>query len=139
MKVLIAEDDPISRRLLQKHVDSYGLETILTKDGSEAWNIFQKEKNNIHMAIIDWIMPKMNGVELCRRIRDSKCKHYVYLIFLSGKGEKKDIITSLEAGADDYITKPFDPAELKVRILAGKRIIELENRLNENKRVLTKQ
>ena len=84
------------------------------------------------MVIIDWMMPRMNGVELCNRIRNTKCKHYTYLIFLSGKGEKKDIITALEAGADDYITKPFDPAELKVRILAGKRIIELENRLNEN-------
>ncbi len=132
MKVLIAEDEPISRRVLQKHLEIYGFEVISANDGLEAWEIFKKNKNNIQMAIIDWMMPRMNGVELCRRIRDIQSNYYTYLIFLSGKGEKKDIITALEAGADDYITKPFDPAELKVRIMAGKRIIELENKLNEN-------
>lgn len=132
MKVLIAEDEPISRLLLQKHLEAHGFEVIPAKDGLEAWEIFQKEKDNIQMAIIDWMMPRMNGIDLCHKIRESKSKHYAYIIFLSGKGQKRDIVTALEAGADDYVTKPFDPDELKVRILAGKRIIELENKLTEN-------
>jgi len=132
MKVLIADDDIISRRLLQKHLENCGFEVLSAKDGAEGWEIFQQQKDSIQIAIIDWMMPKMNGIELCQRIRKAEVSHYVYLIFLSGKGEKKDVIVGLEAGADDYIVKPFDPAELKVRIGAGKRIIELERRLKQS-------
>ena len=132
MKVLIAEDETISRKLLQRHLGNLGFEVVPAQDGAEAWEIFQKQKDSIQMAIIDWMMPRMNGIELCQRIRKAEVSHYVYLIFLSAKGEKKDVIAGLEAGADDYIVKPFDPAELRVRVLAGKRIIELEQKLKES-------
>ena len=131
MRVLIAEDEAISRRLLQRHLENLGLEVIPAGDGKEAWEIFQEQKEGIQMVIIDWMMPGMDGIELCRRIRETENPHYVYLIFLSAKGQKEDIIAGLEAGADDYITKPFDPAELQVRVAGGRRIIELEKRLKE--------
>jgi len=131
MRVLIAEDEAISRRLLQRHLEKFGLEVIPAGDGKEAWEIFQREREGIQMVIIDWMMPGMDGIELCRRIRGTETPHYVYLIFLSAKGQKEDIVAGLEAGADDYITKPFDPAELQVRVAGGRRIIELERRLKE--------
>ena len=131
MKFLVVEDDAISRLILKKTLEKQGYKIILAENGKKGWEIFQKEKENIYLIIVDWIMPEMDGLKLCKKIRASNLNHYVYIIFLSAKGEKKDIITGLEAGADDYLTKPFEPLELLSRIKVGLRIIALEQRLKE--------
>jgi len=128
MKVLIAEDDMISLRSLQKSLFEWKYDVTIAKDGEEAWKILQKE--DIRLAILDWVMPKLDGIELCRMIREwglKKDSKYVYVILLTGRDEQEDIIQGLSAGADDYITKPYDFLELKIRLQNGKRIIELED------------
>ncbi|MCK4277760.1 MAG: response regulator, partial [Desulfurellaceae bacterium] len=107
MKFLIVEDEAVSRLLLQRILQNQGYEVLVAKDGQEGWEIFQKEKKNIYLLVVDWMMPVMNGLELCKKIRKAETSHYVYIIFLSAKGEKKDIVKGLKAGADDYLTKPF--------------------------------
>ncbi len=141
MKVLIAEDDIISSRALEKTISEWNYEVSVAKDGEEAWNIIKKtwdardEKQKTNMAILDWEMPKMNGVELCRKIRhkiNEKNSNYIYIVLLTGRDKQEDIIKGLSVGADDYITKPFNPYELKVRLKNGERIVELEDsRLKE--------
>ena len=129
MKILIAEDDLISRRLLQKTLESWGHRVLAAKDGRQAWNILQT--NDIRLVIADWVMPFIDGVTLCQKIRKANMPGYVYFIILTGKDRKEDIIVGLEAGADDYVTKPFDRGELQVRVHAGKRILTLEKELSE--------
>lgn len=127
MKILIAEDDLISRRLLEKTLKEWGFEAILAENGQEAWEIFQKEE--VKFVLADWIMPVMDGVALCRQIRNLESSGYVYFILLTGKDTKEDIVEGLECGADDYLTKPFDREELRVRLRAGERILNLEKEL----------
>lgn len=131
MKVLIAEDEVISCKALEKSLKDWGYETVIAKNGKDAWEVIKKD--NIRLAVLDWMMPRMNGVELCRKIRqefqEEKYK-YIYIILLTGRDQQGDIITGLSAGADDYITKPYNFLELKVRLQNGERIIKLEdNRL----------
>lgn len=128
-KFLIAEDDPVSRLRLQRTLEKRGFKVIPAEDGQEGWEIFEKDKGNIYFAILDQTMPRMNGTELCRQIKNAKVSHYVYVIFLSAKEEIKDIVSGFEAGADDYVTKPFDSEELFSRIKVGLRIVELEQKL----------
>ena len=127
IKILVAEDDFISRRLLQKTLEDWGYEVVTANNGQEAWDIFQG--SDILFVIADWIMPGIDGVSLCRKIRKSEMAGYVYFILLTSKGTKEDIIEGLDAGADDYLTKPFDRGELQVRVRAGERIIKLEKEL----------
>ena len=129
MKFLIVEDEAVSRLLLQRVLQDQGYEVLVAKDGREGWEIFQREKKDIYLLIVDWMMPVMSGLELCKKIREAETSHYVYIIFLSAKGEKKDIVRGLKAGADDYLTKPFDKEELFSRINVGLRIIRLEQAL----------
>lgn len=129
MKILIVEDDLVSRRLLQKIFNDWGHEVLTADNGQQAWEIIQNE--NIRFVIADWIMPVMDGVTLCRKIRASEIQGYVYFVLLTGKGKKEDIVEGLDAGADDYVTKPFDRGELRVRIRAGERILNLEKELTE--------
>lgn len=124
MKVLIAEDNRVSRSILGKLLAQWGHEVIAAADGGKVWQLLQN--NDIRMVITDWIMPHMDGVMLCRKIREAELPHYVYIIILTAKDQKKDSVACLEAGADDYITKPFAPEELRARIRSGERIIELE-------------
>lgn len=126
MKILIAEDDEITQLILQKLLEREGYEVILTNDGLEAWNVFQEKREEIDMVITDWLMPKMDGLELCKKIRDLDLSHYVYLIFITVRERREDIVIGLEAGADDYIPKPFDPHELLSRVRSGKRVIEID-------------
>ncbi len=134
MKILIAEDEFISRSFLENMLENLGHETISAEDGSKAWDMFQQE--NVRMVITDWIMPEMNGIELCRKIREADSPHYVYIIFVTAKDQKEDSIKGLEAGADDYVVKPLDPQELAARIRAGQRIIQLEGEYEKtNKRL----
>lgn len=128
MRVLIAEDDPINRRLLEVHLTKWGHEVIICSDGTEAWD-FLTGKDAPKLAILDWMMPGMDGVTICRKIRHLEKQVYVYIILLTARTEKEDLIEGLEAGADDYIAKPFDAHELKVRVRAGSRIIRLQEDL----------
>ncbi|MBI4826169.1 MAG: diguanylate cyclase [Nitrospirae bacterium] len=129
MKILVVEDDPISRKLLEKTVKSWGHEVIAAENGMIAWEIFLKEE--IKFIIADWMMPEMDGVTLCKNIRALNKTGYIYFILLTGKDKKEDIVEGLEAGADDYVAKPFDVAELKVRVRAGERILNLEKELTQ--------
>jgi two-component system cell cycle response regulator len=130
VKVLIADDDMISRRLLEATLTRWGYEAIVTHDGVEAWNVLQRPTTP-SLAILDWMMPGMDGVEVCRRVRQREQEPYIYLLLLTTKGRKEHLIEGLDAGADDYLTKPFDPHELQVRLRAGKRIVTLQAELIE--------
>jgi DNA-binding response OmpR family regulator len=127
MKVLIAEDDTASRIVLEKHLNSWGYEVLAAQDGSQAWEIVRREQPQI--VLVDWIMPSMDGLELCRKIRSEQEHGYTYIIFLTSKIESEDIVTALDAGADDYLCKPFDKNVLKSRMAVGARTINYENEL----------
>ena len=130
MKILIAEDDPISRYVLEANLLKWGYEVLVASDGGEAWEIIQQPESP-SLIISDWMMPRMDGLALCREIRNMEKSEYVYFIILTTKGEKKNIIEGLEAGADDFLIKPFNQEELKYRIRIGERIINLERRIME--------
>jgi DNA-binding response OmpR family regulator len=125
MRILIAEDDAISRKILEENLKKWGHEIIVTKDGMSAYQVLTGE-NPPNFAILDWMMPEMDGVDVCRKIRNYKKGFFLYIILLTAKDGKDDIVTGLEAGADDYIIKPFNKAELKARVDAGIRMIHLE-------------
>lgn len=128
MKVLIAEDDPTSCRTMEKDIKEWGYEVVTANNGKEAWETIKKDE--IRLAILNGMIPEIDGVELCRRIRreiqEKKSKN-TYIILLTDRGHKDDIIEGLSAGADDYMIKPFDFFELKVRLQNGERIIKLED------------
>ncbi len=130
MKVLIAEDDAISRAMLERTLKRAGYEVTAVENGGEALAALWEE-DPPRMALLDWMMPVKDGVEVCRDIRRRSEKTYTYLILLSSKESKKDIVEGLESGADDYLTKPCDPEELKARLRAGERILQLEDKLVE--------
>ena len=129
MRILIAEDDPISRRLLEVLLDRWGHEVVSASDGAAAWQQLNSDQRP-RLAILDWMMPKIDGLELCRRIRDKITDDYIYIIMLTARENQDDIIIGLESGADDYVTKPFDHSELQSRIKAGLRILSLKNELS---------
>ncbi|MCE5284185.1 MAG: response regulator [Deltaproteobacteria bacterium] len=138
MKVLIAEDDPINSRLLKTLLFKWGYDIVTVSDGLEAWKIVQQE-NGPQMAIMDWGMPGLDGLEVCRRLREFERSgdRYTYVIMLTGRSDKEDLVTGIDAGADEYITKPFDTKELQARLHTGKRIIELHGALRAaNKKLL---
>ena len=128
MKVMIVDDEPISRHILENFLIECGYEVLSTYDGMEALKIIQSP-DAPKLVISDWMMPNMNGVELCEKIRGMEKDQYTYFILLTTKAEKRDIIKGLESGADDFIVKPFDREELKYRIKIGERIIDLEQRI----------
>ena len=127
MRILIADDDKDMRLLLSKTLKNWGYEVITVSNGTESWKILQSDQ--ISFVISDWMMPKMAGPELCRRIRAVNFPSYVYLILLTAKEDKKELIEGMKAGADDFVVKPFDRGELRVRIKAGERILHLERNL----------
>jgi sigma-B regulation protein RsbU (phosphoserine phosphatase) len=135
MKILIAEDEIVSRKMLENTLKKHGHDVVVTCDGIEALQALQSE-NAPKLAILDWMMPKMNGLELCRKIRDESGNQLIYIILLTSKGQKEDIIEGLRSGADDYITKPFDRDELRARVQAGVRILELQASLADHIREL---
>lgn len=132
MRILIAEDETISRKILGAALTRMGHEVVSTVNGRIAWEELQKEEFRI--VIADWEMPEMDGLDLVKKIRSELRGRYIYIILLTSRAEKEDIVVGLDAGADDYLTKPFDPQELKVRLKAGQRIIDLENKLAEQSR-----
>jgi len=128
MRILIAEDDLTSRGMLVAMLQKAGHELIETVNGLDAWNALQKP-DAPRMAILDWMMPGMDGVEVVRQVRAVKTDRPPYLIMLTTKGEKADIVAGLNAGADDYMGKPFNVGELRARVEAGRRIVELQDAL----------
>jgi two-component system, cell cycle response regulator len=126
--VLIAEDDPLFRRVLQSWLEKWNYQVTVLENGLDAWNALQQE-DSPQMAILDWMMPGLDGIEVCRRIRSHSRAPYKYLLLLTAKESKEDVVAGLEAGADDYLTKPFDANELRARVRAGKRILELQGAL----------
>ncbi len=130
MKILIAEDDPVSRRMLEGFLMKWGYDLVVTKDGAEAWGALEQEAAP-PLAVVDWMMPGMDGLELCRKVRKRGAAPYTYILLLTARGQKEDIVRGIEAGADDYLTKPFDVQELRVRIRAGVRVLELQEKLRE--------
>jgi two-component system, cell cycle response regulator len=128
VKILVADDDPINRRLLQTSLARWNYEVILARDGQEAWNILQRE-DAPKLAILDWMMPGMDGPDICREVRKRNFKFYTYILLLTSNLRNEDIIVGLEAGADDYLTKPFEGNELKARLRTGRRILELQEQL----------
>jgi len=129
MNILIAEDDPVSRCFLEVTLTKWGYEVIPTCDGNQAWEAFQRETPTI--AILDWMMPGIDGAEVCRRIRAVETTMPTYMILLTAKSEKQDVVQGLCAGADDYITKPFNRHELHARIKVGLRMAELQRSVAE--------
>ncbi len=127
MKILIAEDDYVSRLLLKKSITKMEHEVIEATDGKQAWDLFLEQQPS--MVITDWMMPEMDGVELCKKLRSSDKESYTYIMLLTAKDKTSDLVEVFEAGADDYITKPFKPDELKSRINTGRRILELQHEM----------
>ncbi len=137
MKVLIAEDDMVSRIVLEANLKKWGYDVIVTTNGQDAWEVAQE--NDISIAVLDWMMPKMDGLEVCRKIRERENVKYTYVLFLTARERKADIITGFEAGADDYVSKPFHQEELRSRIKVGERVVTLERDLqaaNEKLQIL---
>ena len=126
--VLIADDDAMFRRILQTWLESWGYRVIIAKDGAQAWSILQHE-HPPELLILDWVMPGIDGTELCRRIRERQRSPYQYILLATGKDDKRDVVMGLEAGADDYLTKPFDRNELRARLRVGRRILTLQQDL----------
>jgi two-component system cell cycle response regulator len=122
---LIAEDDPLFRRILERWFQQWDYRVTAVENGLDAWEVLQRD-DAPQLAILDWMMPGMDGIELCRRIRSRDQSPYRYVLLLTAKDDKQDVIAGLEAGADDYLTKPFDVDELRARVRAGKRILDLQ-------------
>lgn len=130
MKVLIADDDPMSLLYLEDALQEWGYDVTTASDGQDACDILQQPDAPM-LAIIDWMMPGMDGTEVCRRIRETVLDRYVYLIMLTSRNETEYVVEAMNAGADDFISKPFNAEELQVRVRAGRRISELEQKLRQ--------
>ncbi len=130
LNILVAEDDVISRKLVKSSLQKWGYNVTAVKDGNEAWA--EVKSGTPHIAIIDWMMPEMNGIELCKKIRNKKYEFYTYIIILTSLSELDNIVDGLDAGADDYMTKPYNLRELRARIKVGLRVINLEKTLNDH-------
>ncbi len=128
MKILIADDSIVSRHLLEATLRKWGYEVMVACDGAQALELLERE-DAPGLIILDWMMPGMTGVEVCRRIRERDGEPYTYILLLTSKSQKEDLIEGMEAGADDYITKPFDQNELQVRLRAGIRLVDLQSQL----------
>jgi sigma-B regulation protein RsbU (phosphoserine phosphatase) len=128
VRVLIAEDDAVSRHLLEATLTKWGYEVVVTTDGLQALDVLSRP-DAPSLAILDWMMPGLDGAQVCLRARAAAGERLLYMILLTAKGRKEDIVEGLTAGADDYVVKPFDRAELKARINAGERILRLQAEL----------
>lgn len=130
MRVMIAEDDPISRYMLEGTLAKWGYDVVVTCDGGEAWALMQEE-DSPRLAILDWMMPRLDGVQVCKNARKSPATKSIYIILLTAKGEKNDIVSGLDAGADDYLIKPFNREELQARLRVGVRTVGLRKSLSD--------
>src|SRR5262249_3591692 len=135
MKILIAEDDPLPRTVLERTLKKWEHDVVSAQNGAEAWQVLEGEAAP-KLAILDWIMPGLDGPDVCRKVRDLVRAEPTYIILLTSKQQKEDVVTGLDSGADDYVTKPFDPQELKSRIRVGERMLALQQKLADRVRKL---
>jgi two-component system, cell cycle response regulator len=126
--VLVADDDPLFRKMLETSLRKWKLDVITARDGLEAWKILEQD-GAPKLVVLDWMMPGLDGIEICQRIRNRQAAPYSYVLLLTSRDEKRDLLRGLEVGADDYLTKPFDPSELQARLKTGLRILELQDEL----------
>lgn len=138
MRALVADDDTASRLLLQRMLTKWGYDVVTASEGEEAWSVLTGDSPP-DLAVLDWMMPGLDGVEVCRRVRALDLSNPPYLILLTSRGDKQDIATGLESGASDYVQKPFDHDELRARLLVGRRFAELNSKLLETQRELQRQ
>ena len=133
MRILVAEDDTITRKILESTLGQLGLDIITAPDGTTAWRILQelKGKDAPQLALLDWMMPGIDGVEICRKLRATPGFELMYIILLTMRSGKEDLAAALLAGANDYITKPFHPVELEARVRVGERMVKLQTSLAE--------
>jgi len=135
LQILIVDDDTDILLLLSRMLHKWGYEVLTASDGSEAWSILRH--GSVNFVISDWMMPVMDGIELCRRVRRERFNRYIYFVLLTAKDEKYDLVLGMEAGADDFVVKPFNKDELNVRIRAGERVLRLERDLAQQNERLT--
>jgi two-component system, cell cycle response regulator len=128
IRILVAEDDPVSRRVLEVFLLKRGFEVVTAANGTEALQLLEKD-DAPRLAILDWMMPGMEGIQVCQKIRERPAQAYVYILLLTAKSQKEDLLKGLDSGADDYLTKPFDPQELHARLRVGLRILDLQDSL----------
>ncbi|MDP9279585.1 MAG: response regulator transcription factor [Gemmatimonadota bacterium] len=131
MKILVAEDDAVTRRMLVVTLERLGWDVITAEDGNAAWRVFEtlKGKDAPEIAVLDWMMPGIEGIEICRRLHTTPGFELVYIILVTSRGGKEDLSYGFAAGANDYITKPFDPVELEARVRVGQRMVKLQRSL----------
>ncbi len=134
MRILIAEDDSISRMLLQRTIEKLGHECVAATDGGQAWTWFQEGDYDI--VISDWMMPEMDGIQFCQRVRAYENSHYTYFVILTALDSKQSFVTGMEAGADDYLTKPLDREALEARLIAAQRLTALHQELSRKNQEL---
>lgn len=132
MKILVAEDDATSLLILRRAIEKSGHECLAAGNGEEAWRLY-KETPGLHVIISDWMMPGVDGLELCRRVRAEEWEGYTYFIFLTALGDKEHLLQGFEAGADDYLSKPLNRAELEMRLISARRLTALHERLDEQR------
>ncbi|MDQ3621552.1 MAG: response regulator transcription factor [Verrucomicrobiota bacterium] len=127
-RILVAEDHDVTRHLLARSLATWDFEVITARDGEEAVSVLQGD-DPPPLAVIDWMMPKLDGLEVCRRVRSTANKRYIYVVLLTARTQKQEVAAGLDGGADDYITKPFNPEELRARLKVGQRLVALERDL----------
>jgi diguanylate cyclase (GGDEF)-like protein len=128
LRVLAAEDNPVFQSMLRTLLRKWGYDAVIAQDGNEAWRILESA-DPPRLAVLDWMMPGLDGVEICRRVRTGNREPYVYILLLTARTDSQDLVEGMDAGADDYLTKPFNAQELRVRIRAGHRILDLQDAL----------
>jgi diguanylate cyclase (GGDEF)-like protein len=138
IRILIADDSLVSRHLLEATLKNWGYDVVVACDGTEAWSVLQRDDAPA-LAILDWMMPGLTGPEVCRLVRQKARESYTYILLLTSKSLKEDVVAGMDSGADDYITKPFDQHELKVRLRAGMRILDLQAQLLATREALREQ
>ncbi len=135
MRVLVADDDPLARRLLEITLTRTGYEVLAVADGVEAWDVLHGQDSPT-LALLDWMMPGLTGVDVCRKVREATPRGPIYLIVVTSKGQTEDVVNALRTGADDYITKPFEIEELRARLAVGERLVTLQQQLADRVRAL---
>lgn len=138
LRVLAAEDNPVFQTVLRSLLTKWGYDAILVRNGMEAWQELQSP-DGPQMAILDWMMPGLDGLEVCRRVRSEIREPYIYIVLLTARTDAQDLVEGMEAGADDYLTKPFNAHQLRLRLLAGRRIIDLQEQLMATREALRVQ